>query len=131
MFVCLFVDLSSLYYLTGTVCDDNFDLKDANVICRQLGFGPATSILRTVPVTARSAQMWMDEVQCVGTESSLSQCVFAGWGIENCSPFESVGISCSDYASNAQDPIRLVPGLCIFMFILALKRHFNLFCCIF
>ena len=67
----------------GTVCDDYWDINDAHVVCRQLGFPSASS----APCCARYGQgsgtIWMDDVQCSGTETSLFHCTHAGWG-RNC-----------------------------------------------
>jgi len=85
------------YYATGewgTVCDDDFDIMDAKVACKQLGFG--------LPVAWWSdnnegtGQIWLDELECVGTESSLGDCAHNGWGDHNCRHSEDISITCQE-----------------------------------
>lgn len=77
----------------GTVCDDGFDSRDADVVCHQLGhmsgeavyyeFGPGTGTI------------WMDDVNCDGGESELGHCDQYCWGCHNCGHSEDVGVRCS------------------------------------
>ena len=82
----------------GTVCDDGWDLNDAQVVCRQLGFGPAI-IARDQAFYGESvqyAEIWLDNVNCIGTESALDDCSHNGWGIGNCyDHFYDAGVQCS------------------------------------
>lgn len=36
----------------------------------------------------------MDDVVCEGTETSLSQCIFSGWGTSDCEASEAAGAIC-------------------------------------
>jgi len=36
----------------------------------------------------------MDDVQCVGTETSIASCDHAGWGTHNCNHTEDVSVLC-------------------------------------
>ena len=64
----------------GTICGNSWDLQDADVVCRQLGFNGALSALVLVEFVERKGPVWLDRMQCEGNETSVSQCSHAGWG---------------------------------------------------
>ena len=78
----------------GTICDDLWDSKDADVVCRQLGYDGALSAPREAAFGQGTGQIWLDDVRCVGNEKSISQCSHQGWGIENCRHSEDAGVVC-------------------------------------
>ncbi|KAK2546857.1 Deleted in malignant brain tumors 1 protein [Acropora cervicornis] len=68
----------------GTVCDDYWDINDAHVVCRQLGFSRATHQYHSAYYGQGSGRIWLDDVTCHGGEASLSSCSHRGWGSHNC-----------------------------------------------
>ncbi|XP_078069758.1 scavenger receptor cysteine-rich domain-containing protein DMBT1-like [Mustelus asterias] len=96
-----------LYYNNtwGAVCDDGWDKHDADVVCRQLDYGPA----KTAPTDAyfgdSPGSFWLDDVNCTGTENNLLQCRTKALGEHNCRPDEAASVICSD-----EIPARLMNG---------------------
>jgi len=39
-------------------------------------------------------EIWLDDVQCFGTETDLADCGHGGWNQHNCGHHEDVSISC-------------------------------------
>ena len=79
----------------GTVCDDRWDLNDAQVVCRQLGFGLALAARTMSYYGQGSGEIWLDNVNCIGTELTIENCSHNGWGIENCAHREDAGVKCA------------------------------------
>ena len=79
----------------GTVCDDYWDIKDATVVCRQLGFPGAVAANISAAFGAGKGKIWMDNVMCTGNESSLTECNRNRWGTHNCAHGEDAGVICA------------------------------------
>ncbi|OWF37434.1 neurotrypsin-like [Mizuhopecten yessoensis] len=77
----------------GTICDDDFDENDAQVVCRQLGYSGG-SVAREAAFGRGKGPIWMDQVTCSGNEQRLTECEYPGWRQEDCSHWEDVGVVC-------------------------------------
>ena len=79
----------------GIVCDNGWDITDATVACRQLGFHSAIkSTTRTQFLEGRGAHM-LSWVECKGTEKRLADCQHPSWYSGLCShEYGEAGVIC-------------------------------------
>ena len=78
----------------GTICDHWWNLRDAEVVCRQLGYEGAVGALQRAIFGQGTGQIWLYDVDCLGHEKSLSECAHHGWGIHSCGHSEDAGVHC-------------------------------------
>jgi deleted-in-malignant-brain-tumors protein 1 len=81
----------------GTVCDDAWDINDANVVCRELGYSSASSAPTGANYGQGTGPIWIDDTYCLGSEDSLLSCGYRGWisGNAGCSHAEDSGVVCN------------------------------------
>ncbi|XP_032680376.1 uncharacterized protein LOC116848411 isoform X2 [Odontomachus brunneus] len=89
----------------GQVCDDNFGMINADVICKELGFVLGALEVRPGGFYGNlepPTRFMVDQLKCRGNETTLRECDFNGWGVHNCQPEEAVGIVCKTAINTCQ-----------------------------
>lgn len=86
-----------MFYLSqwGTVCDDAWDLRDAEVVCRQLGCGSAVAAWGEAHYGPGTGYIFLDNLKCKGSEPALLRCSHIRWDVHNCDHSEDASAVCS------------------------------------
>ena len=79
----------------GTICDGGWDMRDAKVVCRQLGYQDVARTLQRGEVPSGSGLIWLVAIDCTGKEKNITSCYHNGWGINSCSHSRDAGVECS------------------------------------
>lgn len=79
----------------GGICTDGWDLAEAHVVCQQLGCGEARSAVGSTQFGTGDGLIWVDAVECTGTEKALFECKVKFWGAESCKSSGHASVSCS------------------------------------
>ena len=84
----------------GTLCDYNWDIADAVVVCRQLGYPRAVEAPINAAFGAGSGPSWYSNVFCTGTERNLTECRKSNHNFGSaCSHSQDAGAVCSSKCS--------------------------------
>lgn len=84
----------------GTVCDNNWNIQDARVVCHQLGYPDAVSAPLSGHYGQGTGPIWIDDVECLGTESDLFACVHNEISNQNCDHDKDASVECSGLATS-------------------------------
>ena len=79
-----------------TVCGRNWDLRDARVVCRMLGFDGALDTPKSARFGQGSGHILVVFVSCDGTEDNIADCAHFGVGDYNrqCGNAKDAGAVC-------------------------------------
>ena len=95
----------------GTVCGrSHWDLQDALVVCRQLGYHTALNATSGT-FGEGSGPIWWNHVNCHGNETKLSQCISSRISYHySCPHSEDAGVICAG-KFNFQVNLKLINNL--------------------
>jgi CD163 antigen len=97
------------------VCSNNWDLRDAHVVCRMLGYpmAVAAAVGKKIDSYHGSGRQWLDNVGCRGTEATIDKCGHSGWGVlsSSCSYSTGAGVVCRESNETTNIQVRLFGGV--------------------
>ncbi|NWH41423.1 LOXL4 oxidase, partial [Chloropsis hardwickii] len=94
----------------GTVCDKQWDLAAASVVCRQLGYGTAKQALVGARMGQGLGPIHMSNVQCTGHERSLGECRFQDAEQNGCQHEADAAVRCHMPFMDFKSQVRLAGG---------------------
>uniref|UniRef100_A0A9J8CKB9 SRCR domain-containing protein n=1 Tax=Cyprinus carpio carpio TaxID=630221 RepID=A0A9J8CKB9_CYPCA len=86
----------------GSVCDDQWDISDAQVVCRQLGCGAALRADGNSVFGAGEGVVWMNKVECRGNEIHLWDCPLSLKKHTDCSRKKHAGLTCAGQSKHCR-----------------------------
>ncbi|KAG1690282.1 Lysyl oxidase 3 [Nymphon striatum] len=87
----------------GSVCDDEWDIREGVVACRMLGYRRVVQVTHSSFFGKGRAQIWLDNLFCKGSETNIAKCLHDGWGLHNCRASEAAGVICkSEYRNSTE-----------------------------
>ena len=81
--------------LWGRICGNGWDMNEARVVCRELGYRYAVRALKGGEVPVGIGKIWLNNLECIGTEKNLSSCSHNGWRNHRCKRNQDAGVECS------------------------------------
>ena len=87
--------------LWGGLCTHGFDINDAHVVCRMLGYPSAAMALAEgtafdiFGIAPSGHSFVLDDLDCQGNETSIFDCSHNGEWNENCVFTDIAGIQCA------------------------------------
>ena len=84
----------SFYGQWGTICNYEWHIKDAKVVCRQLGYQDAVRTLQSHQVSSGSGRIWLSNVRCTGGEQNINN---------NSRHSADIGVECSSEGESVSD----------------------------
>ena len=93
----------------GTICDDSWHFRDADVVCKQLGYERAAEIFYRAQFGRGVDPIWIDDIDCPYTANSILECRHRGWGVHNCKHSEDASVRCKriEPVKPSEMPVRL------------------------
>ena len=79
----------------GTICDDLWDIREATVVCKQLGFLDAISAVGSAKFGEGNGPIQLDDLNCVGDETALIYCSARPIKQHNCAHSDDAGVRCN------------------------------------
>lgn len=70
-------------------------MDEARVICKSLGYPDALQAYGNASFGQGTGDILLDEVDCIGNESSIFYCYHGGVGATSCSHQDDAGVRCS------------------------------------
>ncbi|VDI83621.1 Hypothetical predicted protein [Mytilus galloprovincialis] len=78
----------------GTICDTDFDLADAEVLCRMAGYSRALRRFFGAYFGEGNGRVFLDHLRCSGKEQHLDSCPSSGLFLTSCQHSNDIGVSC-------------------------------------
>ncbi|XP_071793437.1 lysyl oxidase homolog 2A-like isoform X2 [Asterias amurensis] len=94
----------------GTICSESWDLTDASVACKQLGFGAAKEIVPNSGFGQGVGPIWLWKMQCRGHERSLTACNHGYYNSSSCTHSLDAGVRCIVPDINVKSHVKLEGG---------------------